>query len=178
MSIELHVIHASDFIHLGADEYLDVQASKDALRTLAQACCERGINCAVLDLRQLPVEAKPHFTTSELAALVVVFRDAGFTRQQRLAVLYSHDIHGGIRSFAFISRMRGLQVQAFLDFESAFLWLAEIPGHRGRGKATPISINKHQVTKTPPSPGPDAAATRPISSRPARRTPRKPKRRR
>ena len=37
MSIELQVIRASDFIRLGADEYLDLEASKEALRAMAQA---------------------------------------------------------------------------------------------------------------------------------------------
>jgi len=55
MSVELQVIRASEFIRLGADKYLDLEASKVALCALAQACCKRGCKCALVDLRTLPL---------------------------------------------------------------------------------------------------------------------------
>ena len=116
MPVELQIIRASEFIRLDADEHLNFTASKQVLHTLAQACRRRGLDCALLDLRPLPEQQKPQFTMTELASLVGAFREAGFTRQQRLAILYRHDLHGGIRNFAFISRLRGMQVQAFSDF--------------------------------------------------------------
>jgi hypothetical protein len=125
MPVELQLIRASEFIRLDPREYLDLEASKNALRALVQACRKRGLESAVLDLRALPVLPKRHFTTVELAALVRTFREAGFMKQQRLAVLYRHDVFGGIRDFAFISRLRGLHVQAFADFEVAMAWLSE-----------------------------------------------------
>jgi hypothetical protein len=125
MPVELHVIKASEFIRVGANEYLDFEASKKTLQSLAMACRKRGLNCAVLDLRTLPVISRPHFTKPELAALVMSFREAGFTRDQRLAVLYRHDEHGGIRDFAFIGRLRGLQVRTFQEFEAAAQWISE-----------------------------------------------------
>src|SRR5262245_18884626 len=125
MPVELQVIRASEFVRLDPHEHLDFEASKQALEAIAQACVKRGLCRAVLDLRALPIPAKPIFTKNELAALVVIFRDAGFAKQQRLAILYQHDIHGGIRDFAFISRMRQMQVQAFTDFEAALQWLSD-----------------------------------------------------
>src|SRR3974390_3651891 len=125
MPLELHVIQASEFVRLGADELLDFEASAKALEGLAHACRTRGLHSALLDLRPLPALVKPHFTTQQIAALVGVFRDAGFSKQQRLAVLYRHDVYGGIRDFAFMSRMGGLQVQAFHEFEAALQWLSE-----------------------------------------------------
>jgi hypothetical protein len=125
MPIELQVIRASEFVRLDADEHLDFEATRQALQSLAHACWKRGVGSAVMDLRGLPVLAKPHFTATQLAALVGTFRDAGFSRQQRLAILYRHDIHGGIRDFAFFSRLRGMQVHAFSEFEAAMQWLAE-----------------------------------------------------
>ena len=127
MSTKLQVIQANEFIRLGTDKYLDLEATKNSLRTLAEACCKRGLKCALIDLRPLPVQAKPHFNTTELAALIGVFREAGFSREHRLAVLYRHDVHGGVRSFAFIGRMRGLQVQAFSDYEECLQWLSSLP---------------------------------------------------
>jgi hypothetical protein len=142
MPVELQVIRASEFIRLDPGSHLDFEASKNVLRDLAHACRKRGLDRAMVDLRSLPVPPKPIFTVAELAALVLTFQDAGFTRQQRLAILYNSDVYGGIRNFAFISRMRGLKVQAFTDFESAFQWLSEetgSPSETQRGEvAVPI----------------------------------------
>jgi hypothetical protein len=125
MPVELQVIRASEFVCLDADELLDFEATTKALQGLAKACWKRGLNRAMLDLRDIPAPDKPHFTATELAALVGIFRDAGFTRHQRLAVLYQYDVHGGVRNFAFFGKMRGLQVQAFREFEAALQWLSE-----------------------------------------------------
>ena len=144
MPLDLHVIRASEFVCLDADERLDFEASKKALHTLAQACRKRGLDCALLDLRSLSVPVRPVFTPKELAALVGTFHEAGFGRQQRLAVLYRIDPHGGARKFAFIGRLSGWQVRAFSDFEAAFLWLSEGTTRRAgsREGETPIPITK------------------------------------
>jgi hypothetical protein len=137
--LELQVIRASEFVRLGAREHLDFKASKEALRILAFACWKRGLECALLDLRELPIPPKPLFTPAELASLVDTFREVGFSRRHRLAVLYRVDIHGGARMFAFISRMRGWRVQAFDDFERALLWLSEPTSKQAeRGEQIPI----------------------------------------
>jgi len=155
MPVELQVIQASEFVQLDADEHLDFAATRQALQSLARACWKRGVNSAMIDLRSLPVLEKPHFTTAELAALVGTFRDAGFAKQQRLAVLYRHDLHGGIRNFAFIGRMRGMNVQAFSDYEKAIAWLSA--GNCDQSKPTEegaaIAIKKpgQKSRKTPVS---------------------------
>jgi predicted aconitase len=125
MAVALRIIRAAEFVCLDPEEHLDLEASKEALRHLALACRKRGLDRAVVDLRKLPVLAKPHFTKTEVAALVDAIRDAGFSEEQRLAVVYRDDVFGGIRDFAFISRMRGLQVQAFADFGAASQWISE-----------------------------------------------------
>jgi hypothetical protein len=124
MPLELQIIRAREFVRLDAHDHLDFQASKEALQTLALACRKRGLDCALLDLRALQVPPKPLFTRAELASLVETFREEGFGRDQRLAVLYRNDPHGGARTFAFISRMRGWQVRAFAEFEEALFWLS------------------------------------------------------
>ena len=120
MPLELQIIRASEFVRVNARERLDFEASVKTLQTLALACRMRGLDRALLDLRSLPVPSKPQFTTKELAALVSAFRRAGFSREERLAILYSTDVYGGVRTFAFLSRMGGLRVQAFAEFELAF----------------------------------------------------------
>jgi len=127
MPMELQVIRASEFVRWDAHKHLNFEASKQALRELAVASRKRGLSCAMVDLRPVPSAPKPIFTPDELAALVRTFREAGFTRDQRLAVLYDEDPFGGVRNFAFFGRLRGLQVQAFTRFEPALSWLSELP---------------------------------------------------
>ena len=125
MPLELQIIRASEFVRVNASEQLDFEASVKALQMLALACRMRGLNSAIVDLRGMPVPSKPQFTTKQLAGLVSAFRQAGFSRHERLAILYSVDVYGGTRTFAFLSRLSGLQVQAFAEFERAFEWISE-----------------------------------------------------
>ena len=145
MPTELQVIRANEFVCIDPNRHLNFQASKEALHVLAVACRLRNIDRAMLDLRSLPIPARRLFTPSELAALVETFREAGFSRQQRLAVLYRRDPFGGARLFAFISIMRGWQVRAFSDFEQAFLWLSQEKPDKQfklRGKEIPIHFRE------------------------------------
>lgn len=177
MPLELQVIRAGDFVCLDADEHLDYEASKKALQSLAHACRKRGLDRALLDLRALPVPAKPLFTPTQLAALIGTFHQAGFGRQQRLAVLYKTDPHGGVRTFAFIGRIQGWQVRAFDDFEQAFHWLSEETARQAarRENEIPVPITKRrsEVKKLPAGFPAGVAGTRP--ARPVRRgTPKQP----
>lgn len=122
--MELQIIRAQEFIRLGAHGHFDLEASKAVLAQLAAACCRRGINQALLDLRALHPGPKPVFSPNDLVTLVSIFRAVGFTHKQRLAVLYGSDPHHRARLFAFIAKLRGWKVQAFDDFEAAVLWLA------------------------------------------------------
>jgi hypothetical protein len=125
MPLELQIIRPPDFIRMGSLGALDWDSTKDALRMLAYACRKRGIFRAMLDLRELSIPSVPIFTTSEIAALVGTFREAGFTTRQRLAVLYRTDPHHGARMFAFISTLKGWKVRSFEEFEKALAWLQE-----------------------------------------------------
>jgi hypothetical protein len=125
MPLELQVIRASDFIRLGANGHFDFAASKMVLAELASACRKRGIDRAMLDLRALHPGPTPVFTPTDLANLVNTFREIGFTRQQKLAVLYGDDPHHRARLFAFISTLRGWRVAAFGSFEEAMVWLSD-----------------------------------------------------
>src|SRR5688572_19254617 len=119
MPLELQIIRASEFVRLSPQEHLDFETSKNALALLAIACRKREVDRALLDLRQLPIPPKPLFTPAQLAALVDTFREAGFSRRQKLAVLYRTDRHHGARLFAFIGTFKGWRVRAFGDFEAA-----------------------------------------------------------
>lgn len=128
MPFELQIIRAQEFIRLGARGHIDFKASKAVLAELAAACCKRGINRALLDLRALYPGPEPVFSTSDLMMLVNTFREFGFTRKLRLAVLYFSDPHGRAPLFALIAKLRGWKVEAFDSFEEAITWLsADVP---------------------------------------------------
>jgi hypothetical protein len=125
MPMALQIIRANEFVRLDINEHLDMEASKRALQGLAQACRKRGLDRAMVDLRGLPIPSKPLFTPQQLAELVEIFHEAGFTKKQRLAVVYEWDTYGGVRNFTSFSRLRGLQVQAFQEFDRAMDWMSE-----------------------------------------------------
>src|ERR1043166_184175 len=125
MPLDLQIIRASEFIRLGAQGRIDVEASREMLADLAKACRKRGVDRALLDLRALHPGPKPVFSVEDVASLVNNFHEIGFRKEQRLAVLYSSDPHHRARLFALISRLRGWQVRAFGHFEEAIVWLWE-----------------------------------------------------
>jgi hypothetical protein len=123
--LELQIIRACEFIRAGASGHPNMEASRTVLRELAAACRRRGIERALLDLRDVRPGATRLMMPEELAALVNTFHEIGFTYQQRLAVLYFQDPYHGVRLFALIGALRGWQVRAFSEFEAALNWLGE-----------------------------------------------------
>ncbi len=154
MPMELQIIRAQEFIRLGPQGHFDMKASKAVLAQLAAACCKRGINQALLDLRSLQPGPKPVFTPNDLVTLVNTFREVGFTRQQRLALLYGSDPHHRARLFALFAKLRGFKVQAFDSFEEAVFWLSESGAPEVETEFTPkarkIPVRKLNPLKAPP----------------------------
>jgi hypothetical protein len=161
--MELQLIRAHEFIRLGAQGRFDLAASKAVLTQLAAACWKRGINRALLDLRALHAGPKPVFTPNDLVTLVKTFREIGFTHEERLAVLHGDDPRHRASLFAFIATSRGWQVQAFDNFEAAFLWLSGGEAPAAETKLTPgtevVPVRRRKVLKSPSKP-----ASRPISA--------------
>jgi len=137
MSQELHIIRASEFVRMDPHGYFDLATSKAALAELAAACRKRGIKQAMIDLRALHPGPKPVFSPADLAELVGTFCQIGFTRDERLAILYKSDPYRRARLFAFLSTMHGWSVKAFGDFEEALLWLSSTQEPQDRGKQAP-----------------------------------------
>ena len=144
MPLELQIIRAREFIRVGAHGQLDLAASKAVLAELARACCKRGINRALLDLRALRPGPKPVFSPQDLVMLVNTFREIGFTPKHRLAVLFESDPYHRAPMFASTARLRGWKVHAFDSFEDAVIWLshAEEPEaeieYTSRAKKVPV----------------------------------------
>jgi len=157
MPMELQIIRAQEFIRLGAKGHFDLKASKAVLAQLAGACCKRGINQALLDLRALHPGSKPVFSPNDLVTLVNTFHEVGFTDKERLAVLYGSDPHHRARLFAFIAKLRGWKVQAFDNFEAAVSWLSAVEEPQvevefsARPKKVPVRQLKEVVAATKPA---------------------------
>lgn len=152
MPLELQIIRAAEFIRLGAEGHFDLAASKAALAKLAGACRRRGIDRALMDLRALRPGPKPVFSPADLTAMVDTFREIGFTRELRLAVLYHADPHRRARLFSLLGVMRGWNVRAFGDYEAAILWLSagqteEVPFPRPvAGKTIPVKAARPEAS--------------------------------
>ncbi len=125
MPLDLELIRATEFIKLNAAGQFDLTTSKRALARMARACRKRGIERAMLDLRGVQPGQKPIFSPHDLAELVDTFHQYGFTRNFRLALLYTSDPHGRARLFSFIGIIHGWLVRGFGKFEPAMLWLSE-----------------------------------------------------
>ena len=142
MPLDLEIIRASEFIRVGPQGRLDLPASREILSELAQACHERGLDRALLDLRELCQGPTPKLSRDDLASLVATFREAGFSERHRLAILYSTDPHRRARLFAFLTTLHGGQVKASNDFEDALYWLFEREGEasekKPRGRKVPV----------------------------------------
>lgn len=143
MPVELQIIRAHEFIRLDPRKALDFEESRKALQLLAHACRKRELDRALLDLRTLPVPKHRWFTPTQLAGLVHTFREAGFDKHQRLAILYRQDPFGGARVFAFIGRIEGWHVRAFDNFEEALHWLSEVPESH-EGDEVPVRITRRE----------------------------------
>jgi hypothetical protein len=142
MPLELQLIRASEFIRLSAEGHFDLETSILALAKIARACRKRGVERAMLDLRAVQTGPEPVFSPQDLATLVETFQRLGFTRNSRLALLYTSDPHGRARMFSFLSILRGWQVRGFGTFERAMRWLSEDeigePGPKEEAQPVPI----------------------------------------
>lgn len=124
MPLEVEIIRGVDFARLGPEGYFDLAASRVALAKLASACHDRGIHLALLDMRDLVVRRKPTFSPHDVEVLVNTFHETGFTKEERLAVLYVSDPYHRLRLFTFMGKIRGWHVAAFTSYEKALSWLA------------------------------------------------------
>src|SRR5580765_4259360 len=120
MPVELQIIRAAEFIRMGGKGQFDLAATCAVLNGLAQACKRRGIDRALVDSR----DAHTDLNATQLASLVNVFCYAGFSRHLRLAILHATDRVHRARLFALMSRLKGWNVRAFVDFEEALAWLS------------------------------------------------------
>jgi len=141
--MELHVIRFREFVRLDAHGHLDMEQSHAALSRLAQLCRKRGIECSLLDGRDIQTELTP----DEIAALVRDLAEMGFNRSQRIALLHRGDQNQRAALFALIGKLRGWKIQAFASFEEAMDWLSAGPQVQAmsNGCAEEIPLRAHKT---------------------------------
>jgi hypothetical protein len=128
MSYNLQIVQPSDFVWLDARGRLDLAESRKMLADVARACVERGIDHALLDVRNLYTDLK----LADVYLLARAFHEVGFRKSNRLAVLHRYNSTEKAEFFAMYAADRGFDVRAFEDFEEAIQWFgsAESPGRR------------------------------------------------
>ena len=119
MPYDLHNIKTSDFVRLDARGKVDVERSREVLGELANTCACRGVNCALLDVRDLHSE----MTMNDLYSLAKTFRAMGFRPDQRLAVLHRYRSERA-ESFTTFAANEGWDVRGFEDYEEAIEWFS------------------------------------------------------
>jgi hypothetical protein len=120
MPYDLYVVKTSDFLRLDADGRFNKAQTRQVLEGIAKTCVERGVNAALLDVR----DARGEMSLTDLYELACTFNEMGFRHDHRLAIL--HPFHGErAEFFALCAAQRGWQVRAFLEYEEAMDWFAE-----------------------------------------------------
>jgi len=173
MPLELQIIRASEFLRVGPQGTLDLAASIEILRLLAGACARRGIDRAMLDLRDVHAGPTPMLTSEDLATLVNAFCEMGFSPRLRLAILYTSDPHRRARLFSFLTTLRGWNVKASDNFETALTWLSQGAGAEPQKEAgeqeIPVRVKRMADDRTrrakPRENTRGANETRPLSKR-------------
>ena len=132
MAYDLHIIKTSDFIRLDAHGKPDLKRSRLALDAIARSCVERGVNCVLLDVRDM----KSDLTISELYRLARSFHDIGFRPEHRVAVLHKYrSPHAEI--FVTFADHEGMNIRGFEDYEQAIEWFSA---------AEPLDEKKNPLT--------------------------------
>jgi hypothetical protein len=116
---KLQVIKSGDFVRLDGRGRVNIYDSQAALRRLAQACVDRGVDHALLDTR----DVESTLTITDLFVLASTFGELGFHRGQRLAIIHRMTNEDRAEFFAVCAKNRGWTVGAFDNFEDGFSWL-------------------------------------------------------
>src|SRR5580704_5890788 len=96
MPFDLEIIRTDDFIRLNSKGDYDQEQTRAFLARIAKSCIDRGINCALVDVR----EARSDMEMNDLYALALVFKDMGFRKHHRLAILYSSESEQRVKFFS------------------------------------------------------------------------------
>ena len=121
MPSNLRVIRSQEFVRLDAHGRNDMEQSRLALNEVAAACNESGIDCALIDVRDMEEGV---MSSTDLYELARTFHTTGFQPHHRLAILHRYSSGQRADFFALCATHRGWNVRAFDSFEEAYEWLS------------------------------------------------------
>ena len=122
MTINVRVIHPSDFLRVNADGRVDLEVGKKLLEDLARAAQPLERFEILIDTRNVVGQLTPE-DLHELAASLVRFRS---TFLHKTAVLCPRERFAPTRFFALLAASHGFdQIRAFVTYEDAMEWLLE-----------------------------------------------------
>jgi hypothetical protein len=123
MPYQLSVVHAGEFVRCGTHGSIHLDESRRILLSLAGALVARGVDKAILDLRQSTID--PPLTYTQLYELAGAFHQAGFGPRHRLALIVPPDRYSKAHFFTICASDGGWNCLPFCTFEESLEWLAE-----------------------------------------------------
>jgi hypothetical protein len=118
MALEFNIITSREFFRLGTHGELDWPVSMGVLEALGENLIGRGIDRAMLDLR----DAQTNLNNEQVQDLVRVLKRAGFRGHHRIAIL--RRAHPRAGEFVMAARLKGFDFGVFMSYEEAAEWLS------------------------------------------------------
>jgi hypothetical protein len=122
MSYDLHIVRPADFVRLDAHGRINLEESRRMLASVARECAQRGVPCTLIDARDVEPGV---LSLNDLYLLAREFRELGFEKKHRLAILHRYSSSERAEFFAMCASDGGWDVRAFENFEEAIDWLNE-----------------------------------------------------
>jgi hypothetical protein len=119
MALTIHFVRPEDFVRFRTDGFFDLAASKQLLTQVGATMRAKGVEHAILDLRQ----ARGALTVVDLYELVSSLADTGFQPSYHMAILHRPAVDELAQFFSLCAGNRGWHIGAFATFEEAFEWL-------------------------------------------------------
>lgn len=123
MNLNIQLVRQADFIRTTPTGELDMNSTKELLRTLAAAGSTGNDKPMLVDIRKTSSILKK-VDVFELASSLIVY---GKTFRRKTAILArDDDSFDRANFFELVAKNRGYNVNAFTSFEEAIVWLADI----------------------------------------------------
>ena len=123
MNLNIQLVRQADFIRTTPTGELDMNSTKELLRTLAAAGSTGDDKPMLVDIRKTSSILKK-VDVFELASSLIVY---GKTFRRKTAILArDDDSFDRANFFELVAKNRGYNVNAFTSFEDAIIWLADI----------------------------------------------------
>ena len=120
MGYDVRVIPIREFMKTNITGEIDLQASRDMLARLMEACKRENMTRILLDTR----EATSHATMTDVWTLAKDLGSLGLSFENRVAILNQpKDDFDRAAFLELVAGNRGFHVRAFREFEDAFTWL-------------------------------------------------------